>query len=384
MTQSSAGQGEAMDPGGGDSMLLPVATEATVSVGGGPQRGEPAPAADARDARRPTLDARSPRLGFLGVGWIGRNRLEAIVADGSASVVAVADASGEAVRAACAAAPGAAPMSSLEALLELDLDGLVIATPSALHADQARLALEHGLAVFCQKPLARTGEETREVIAAARDADRLLGVDLSYRHTAGMHRVRELLAAGELGDVYAVDLVFHNAYGPDKAWFRDPRLAGGGCVVDLGIHLVDLALWSLDWPAVNGVTSRLYAQGRLLGSAPAEVEDYAVAQVDLDGGAVLRLACSWNLSAGRDAVIEAAFHGTRGGASFHNVNGSFYDFVAERYEGTRRTTLAEPPDAWGGRAAVAWARQLARSHRFDPEVERLVAVARTLDAIYGR
>jgi hypothetical protein len=63
--------------------------------------------------------------------------------------------------------------------------------------------------------------------------DRLLAVDLSYRFTEGMSRIRELVAGGELGKVYAVDLVFHNAYGPDKAWFYDPALSGGGCVMDL-------------------------------------------------------------------------------------------------------------------------------------------------------
>ena len=103
-----------------------------------------------------------------------------------------------------------------------------------------------------------------------------------------------------------------------------------------------------------------------------------------EAGIVVRLACSWNLSAGRDAVIEATFHGTRGGASFRNVDGSFYDFVAECYDGTRTIPLASPPDAWGGRAAVAWARELAQGRRYDPEVERLVSVARVLDAIYGR
>ena len=117
---------------------------------------------------------------------------------------------------------------------------------------------------------------------------------------------------------------------------------------------------------------------------PDVVEDYAVAQLALDGGATLRLACSWNLSAGRDAVIEASFHGTQGGAAMRNVNGSFYDFVAERYDGTQCTVLEEPPDAWGGRAAVAWARQLAQSPSYDPAVEELVVVAGALDAIYGR
>ena len=327
--------------------------------------------------------ARAPRLGFLGVGWIGRDRMRAIAELGDVAVVAVADASDEACREALAIAPEARALDSLDALLAADLDGLVVATPSALHAQQAEAALARGVAVFCQKPLARTAAENARVVAAARRADRLLGVDLSYRETAAMRRIRALVGAGEIGDVYAVDLTFHNAYGPDKAWFRDPRLSGGGCVIDLGIHLVDLALWTLGFPEVRAVTSRLFAGGRPLESSDV-VEDHAVAQVELAGGAVVRLACSWNLAAGRDAVIDATFHGTRGGLAMRNVGGSFYDFVAERYDGTTTTTLVEAPDAWGGRAATAWARALARDGRFDPAIARVVDVARVLDAIYGR
>jgi predicted dehydrogenase len=325
-----------------------------------------------------------PRLGFLGVGWIGRHRMQAIAASDVADVVAVADASADAAAQAAEHAPGAAILGSLDAILEAGVDGVVLATPSALHAAQAVAALERGVAVFCQKPLARTAAETRQVVDAAREADRLLAVDLSYRFTDGMRRVRELVRGGDLGDVYAVDLVFHNAYGPDKPWFYDPELSGGGCVIDLGIHLVDLALWTLDFPRLEGVTSRLYARGAPLRDARAAVEDYAVARLDLDGGAAVQLACSWNLPAGCDAVIGASFYGTRGGAALRNVNGSFYDFTAERFHGTRRETLSAPPDDWGGRAAVAWATRLAAGERFDPAVARLVEVAAALDAIYGR
>ncbi|HEX5829591.1 MAG TPA: hypothetical protein VFY16_01345, partial [Gemmatimonadaceae bacterium] len=113
------------------------------------------------------------------------------------------------------------------------------------------------------------------------------------------------------------------------------------------------------------------------------VEDYAEARLDLSTGATLRLACSWNLPAGRDAVIGAHLYGTRAGAALRNVNGSFLDFVAERYDGTRRETLAEPPDAWGGRAAVDWTRRLAAGECFDPAVERVSDVAAALDAIYA-
>lgn len=325
-----------------------------------------------------------PRLGFLGVGWIGRHRMEAIAGSGAAEVAMIADPSPEMAEEAGKTAPGAELVSSLDDLLEAGVDGVVIATPSALHAEQSIRALERGVAVFCQKPLGRTAEEVRRVVDGARAADRLLAVDLSYRFTEGMRHLRELVRAGELGKVYAVDLTFHNAYGPDKDWFYDPARSGGGCVMDLGVHLVDLALWTLGFPGVAGVSGRLFAGGEPLGPAPDRVEDYAVATVELEGGATVRLACSWRLQAGCDAVISADFYGTGGGAALRNVDGSFYDFTAERFRGTRRETLATPPDEWGGRAAVDWAARLAAGERFDPEVERVVTVAEVLDGIYGR
>jgi len=322
----------------------------------------------------------TPRLGFLGVGWIGRDRMKAVADSGLADVAVVADASPDA--AAEAAGEVGAAVGTADDVLGGGLDGVVIATPSALHAEQAIRALDNGMAVFCQKPLGRTAAECADVVEAARRADRLLGVDLSYRHLAATQALREQLPS--LGDVYAADLVFHNAYGPDKPWFRDPALSGGGCVIDLGIHLVDLALWLLDAPKVDAVTSRLYAGGRPLDGRTDVVEDYAVARIDLATGGVLTLACSWNLPAGQEAQIGATFYGTGGAVSLANVGGSFYDFRADRHDGTTRTTLVEPPDAWGGRAAVEWTRRLAAGDRFDAAAEELVDVARVLDGVYGR
>jgi predicted dehydrogenase len=323
-----------------------------------------------------------PRLGFLGVGWIGRQRMEAMLKTDAVEAVAIADPSPEGAEQALALAPGAEQVDGLEGLLRAGVDGVVIATPSALHAEQSIRALRTGAAVFCQKPLGRDAAEARAVVAAARDADRLLAVDLSYRFTQGMRAIRERLRAGELGEVYAVDLVFHNAYGPDKAWFYDPALAGGGCVMDLGVHLVDLALWALEFPSVEGVSSHLLAGGKPL--SPGAVEDYAAAQIELAGGVSVRLACSWRLPAGRDAIISAAFYGSGGGAALRNVGGSFYDFEAELYRGTAAETLVGPPDEWGGRAAADWAERLAGGARFDPAADRLVEVAVVLDRIYGR
>ena len=328
--------------------------------------------------------SRRPRIGFLGVGWIGRHRMEAMIATGAIDAAAIADPSPDALAEAAALAPSAARAASLDGMLALDLDGVVVATPSAFHAEQTIRALEAGVAVFCQKPLGRHAGEAAAAVDAARAADRLLSVDLSYRFTAAVERIREAIRGGALGRVHAVDLVFHNAYGPDKPWFYDKSRSGGGCVMDLGVHMIDLALWLLDFPGVDDVDSCLFAGGRPLDPSCDEVEDHAFATLRLETGAVVRLACSWRLHAGRDAVIAAEFYGSEGGAALRNVAGSFYDFTAERFAGTAHRTLAGPPDAWGGRAAAEWARRLADGARFDPAAEQLVAVARVMDRIYGR
>jgi predicted dehydrogenase len=328
-----------------------------------------------------------PRLGFLGVGWIGRNRMEALARDGLAQVATVADPQAEALEGAAEVAPEAAHAESLEELLTKDLDGVVIATPSALHAEQAVAALERGLAVFCQKPLARDAEETRRVLEAARAADRLLAVDLSYRHVEALRAAQEQVASGAIGRLHSLDLVFHNAYGPDKPWFTDPDLAGGGCLIDLGTHLVDLALWFADSVVPSGrhapVRNREVGieTARTLSLHDHAVEDHATAALAL-GDVRARLACSWFASAGRDCVFECTAWGSEGAVSVRNVGGSFYDFRSELWRGTSSETLVEPPDDWGGRAIAGWAQRLRSDRGYDPAADELELVARTIDDIY--
>ncbi len=333
--------------------------------------------------KRPSADRPPrPRLGFLGVGWIGRHRLQSLRESGLVEIAAIADTLAENRRRIDAIAPDALQVPDLESLLSLDLDGVVIATPSGGHAREACAALTAGLPVFCQKPLGLDGRSTREVVELARRADLLLGVDLSYRCVKGVDEMRRMVAQGEIGQVFAADLVFHNAYGPDKPWYYDKRLAGGGCVIDLGTHLVDLMLQVLPGSRISKVQSHLFARGRSLDDS-SNIEDYAAVQLMLESGASVRLACSWHLQAGREALIRAAFYGTNGGLCLRNAGGSFYHFVVEHYQRTATRVMAPASDDWWGRQAVRWAHALTKSPRYDPAADELVAVADILDAIYA-
>lgn len=341
-----------------------------------------------RAAREITVEAaRRPRLGFVGLGWIGRNRLRSVVEAGVAEIAAIHDVQASAIEEAGELSGDAMQFSDFEELLIHDLDGVVIATPNCLHAEQSIAALERGLAVFCQKPLGRNAFETRKIVTAARDAGRLLGVDLSYRAIPAMRGIGELVESGELGKIFAVGAKFHNGYGPDKAWFRDHSLSGGGCVLDLGSHVLDLALRPLGFPTVMRVQSSLFAKGELLAKRSAVVEDYGVATIETEDGVVINLSCCWNMHTGRDADIEVAFHGTQGGARLRNLDGSFYDFVGERFSGTHTEVMRGPQDVkweWGGLQVIEWVKRLGVDPGFDREAEKFVEVAQVIDEVYGR
>ena len=338
---------------------------------------------DATVIAKATAPGRPPRLGFLGAGPSARDRMRAIAASGVAEVAAVADPSMTLLHELEGIVPGAVRLGTLDELLRQPLDGIVITRSGAPDATPALRALEAGIPAFCQPPLAATTAATRAVIAVARRANLRLGVDLPYRCTEAMRVLRSVVQAGELGDVYAIDLVFHGAGAVDGP--RDPALpdagSDAGCVVELGAQVIDLALWTLGFPRVTSVRSRRYARGELLPRGASVPEDYAAALLELDTGATMRLACSWNLPTGRQAVIEVSFYGTDGGGSFRNVPGSASDFTAELHRGTSRHPLASPPDAWRGRAALDWARDVALGARYDPWIEGLIDVASAVDAL---
>ncbi len=323
---------------------------------------------------------RRPRVGFVGLGWIGRKRLDAVAAD--IEVAALADSDPGRLQAASAAYSDAAASEDFEQMLSEDLDAIVIATPNGLHAAQAIASLEREIAVFCQKPIATTLRDVEAIVDSARRNDRALGVDFCYRHVAGMHELRRRLLDGAIGEVVGIDLTFHNAYGPDKSWCQNYPLAGGGCLMDLGVHLIDLALWLQDMPPMERVRSRMFTRGAPVQGRGDALEDLAYAEFIQANGAMVRLACSWHAHIGRPAIIEVALTGTRGGAMLTNVDGSFYDFDLQLFRGTNCERLGSYPDDWGPRSLRQWLAQLQVDAGFDAAAANYIRSAALIEEVY--
>jgi predicted dehydrogenase len=324
-----------------------------------------------------SMTAARTRLGFVGLGWIGHQRLDALAHDATVDVVACVDTDAALAERVASGFTRAEAFDDLQDCLALDLDGLVIATPTGLHESQTLAALDRGLAVFCQKPLAADAAGVGRIITRAATVNRLLGVDFCYRCVAGMRHLREQLRARAYGEILAIDLTFHNAYAPSSNWAREPRLAGGGCLLDLGIHLLDLLVWLQDFPTLIVEQARLFSQGR-------GIEELAVAQLRQKDGACVRLACSWNAHLGQGAEIEVSFRGTRGGARWHNLRGSFHEFEMTEHTGDHREVVASGPDDWHARALRHWAAELAGSKEFNVDALGYAASAELVEAIYAR
>ena len=324
--------------------------------------------------------ARRPRVGFVGLGWIGRKRMDALAAE--IEVACLVDNDAGRLQAASSSHPDAAATNDFEKMLSEDLDAMVIATPNGLHAAQAIACLERGIAVFCQKPLATTLRDVEAIIASARRHDRALGVDFCYRHVDGMHELRRRVLDGAIGEVVSVDLTFHNAYGPDNAWCQDRVLAGGGCMMDLGVHLLDLAQWLQGMPLMERVRSRLFSGGQPVQGRGDTLEDLAYAEFIQANGAMVRLACSWHAHIGQPAIIQVALNGTRGGALWNNVDGSFYDFELRLFRGTSCERLGSHPDDWGPRALRQWLRRLQTDASFDAEAADYIRSAALIEEVY--
>jgi predicted dehydrogenase len=169
-----------------------------------------------------------------------------------------------------------------------DVDVVVVCTPNALHAEQSLAALAAGKHVLCEKPMATSVADGEAMLAAAARHDRLLLVLHPWRHHDAVIAVRGAIAAGELGRVvrthgYGV----HADWGPG-GWFTDPVLAGGGALVDMGIHAIDTARFLLGEPEPR----RVLASIRTV-HGDYEVDDDGIVLIDWEGGARSVVESGW-------------------------------------------------------------------------------------------
>jgi predicted dehydrogenase len=342
------------------------------------------------------------RVGVIGVGWAGQRHLEAYDALDGVRIAGVAALEAPA-RAALAARYGIDhQVDRWEDLLDLDvLDAVSVAVPTYLHAPIAIAALERGLHVLSEKPIARNAAEAETMVAAARAAGRVLDVGFNHRERGDIHKLKEVIDAGRLGTPYYAKSWWLRRSGIPGvgSWFTTAELAGGGPLVDIGVHLLDYSLFLLGNPTITAVSASTYdllasagfgfdhksGKTSVPGSTGFDVEDLATVFMRLDGGGTLLVEASWAAHRADGDEFGFTVYGTEGGAELivedYAPVGSLKLFTDDGGIPAETSLTAQP----GGGHKVVVARFLdkVRSGRWaEHDGSTAIELARIVDACY--
>jgi predicted dehydrogenase len=272
------------------------------------------------------------RAGVVGLGWAGQQHIKAYDALDGVELVGIAG-----MEEALLASLGEAyevehRCRDWKELIETaDLDVVSIATPTSLHAPIAIGALQAGVHVLSEKPMAENAATAASMVAAAEAADRVLDVSFNHRLRGDVQALKKIIDAGLLGRIYYAKAGWLRREGIPGlgSWFTRAATAGGGPMMDIGVHMLDMALHLLGEPTVKAATAATYAEfgprgkgaaayglGRKTGITPAEfdVEDLSTAFLRLAEGGTLLVESSWAQWIPHDQCY-VAIYGSEGGAN---------------------------------------------------------------------
>ncbi len=273
------------------------------------------------------METQRLRVGVIGAG-IGATHLAAYNQLPRVEVVALAGLDDDRVRRVAAEYQVPQTYREYEQLLAAPgIDAVSICLPNALHEPVSIAALGAGKHVLVEKPLARNSAEAHMMIDAARASGRVLMVSFDKRYRGDVQWIKQYIDSGAIGRIYYAKAHWMRRAGIPQlgSWFVSKEQAGGGPLIDLGVHVLDIALYLMGEPRPLAVSASTYAEFGPRGlknwvskrssgeRLPYEVEDLATAFVRLEGGATLLLEASWATHSAAGDDFGVMLYGTEGG-----------------------------------------------------------------------
>jgi predicted dehydrogenase len=264
------------------------------------------------------------RIGLIGCGLIGRRRAEIVHRSPAEELVSVADADPDKARLLAGEFGSTALADWRQVVARQDLDAVIVSTPNKFLVPIGVAALSAGKHLLCEKPPGRNANETSLLVAAARQAGRVLKIGFNHRHHPAIWKAHQVSREGGLGALLFVRAVYGHGGRPgyDKEWRGDPELSGGGELLDQGVHIVDLCRWFLgEFKEIYGFTP-VYFWGADGAAPPAafSVEDNAFALMRTPEGRVAEFHTSWTQWKNR---FSFEVFGTEGYARVEGLGGSY-------------------------------------------------------------
>lgn len=236
-------------------------------------------------------------VAIVGCGAIGRRHAEKYGQIDGVNVVGCCDVTPSAATQ-MASDLGIRSFKNISELLEQPLDGVSVCTPPDSHVEIAANALGRGIRVLCEKPLAKNVKECQNLVSTQN-----LACAFKFRHLSGAQRLRDEIAAGELGQILAIRGTAVSNLDMSGRWFSNPQVSGGGVLLDNGVHLIDLCRFLLG--PVESVSATMSE-----GSRGLEVEESASIYLRLSGSVAVQLLVSWEAPAPMPPLLEV--YGTQG------------------------------------------------------------------------
>ena len=314
------------------------------------------------------------RAGVVGLGWAGETHLKSYLQKPNVEVVALAEPREPRLDAVAQTYNIPYTYTDYRDLVARDdLDVISVATPNHLHMPVAVAALQAGKHVLCEKPLARSSAEGEAMVRAATEAGRVLQVAFNHRQRGDVQILKSYIDAGNLGRIYHGKATWMRRSGiPGMGgWFTSREMAGGGPLIDLGVHILDMILYLLNEPEVVSVSAATYAElgprgrGRgqtLVGEGGYEVEDLATAFVRLGDGATLLVEASWAVYGKAADDFGVTLYGTDAGADITVKNYGWEDTLTI-YSDTAGVPSEIRPRVWRGEGHLAVVRNFIQTIR---------------------
>lgn len=257
-------------------------------------------------------------VGVIGLGT-GARHLRHYEASDRARVVGLCDVDEDRLEEFARQRSGVRKFTDYEGMLASeDIQAVSVAVPNNLHAPMTIAALRAGKHVLCEKPMATNTEQAREMKEVAEHEDRILMMHYNVRFMPLGYTLKQVFDSGAVGDVYhvAVNYTRRNSYPGAGGWFGQRDKSGGGTLIDLGVHVIDLSLWLMGFPqpvAAFGQTSDRMAKKRFEGTGvDFDCEDFAAGMIRLDNGCTIYLAASWDGHQELERRNTMRFYGTDG------------------------------------------------------------------------
>jgi len=199
----------------------------------------------------------------------------------------------------------------IENLLKREkLDGILICTPNNLHYPMALAALENGVATHIEKPISLNAQQASRIMKKSKETGVPVLIGMNHRFSDDAMVLKDFLEKNELGEPFYVKTGWLRRWikQPHQNWMYDAKIAGGGVFMDMGIQLLDLALWLIGKPPVKSVRSFMYNI-----FVESEVEDSGLAVIETVDKTVITVEVAWRLHLEKDMNYTNVF-GKQGGA----------------------------------------------------------------------